>query len=126
MPAQHNTLTATLLRPVQARFPWVVSAVEDKDEEKRGLKGLDLLPDEPSPEARLQQLRQVEAWLGGLPFAGRPLVKVRQPCRCRVYKLMCWVLCVQVCGQSSWLGQTACCSGWFGILSLQLETSRAC
>ena len=61
---------------MQARFPWVVSAVEDKDEEKRGFKGLDLLPDEPSPEARLQQLRQVEAWLAGLPFAGRPLVKV--------------------------------------------------
>ena len=61
---------------MQTRFPWVVSAVEEKDEEKRGLKGLDLLPDEASSEARLQQLRLVEAWLAGLPFAGRPLVKV--------------------------------------------------
>ena len=64
---------------LQARFPWVMSAVEDKDPEKRGMSGLDLLPDEASSEARLRELRKVEAWLAKLPFAGRPLVKVGCP-----------------------------------------------
>ena len=61
---------------MQVRYPWVISALEEKDPEKRSLSGADLLPGEPSSEKRLAELQRVAAWLKQLPFAGRPLCKV--------------------------------------------------
>lgn len=59
----------------QARFAWVLKAVEDSSEMRGDLNAGDIFPGQTS-EQRMEMVMKVRSWLSAQPLSRRVLVKV--------------------------------------------------